>query len=107
VGTSDLDHLGLHPADRLEVRLIDAGPEANPHLGLVMEQAADAVAGYRAEGKRVLLHCVAAQSRTPSVAALYAVRHLGVSPAQALTQVCDVLPAASPHPGLAAVVSNA
>lgn len=107
VGTSDLDHLGLHPANRLEVRLIDAGPEANPHLDLVMEQAADAVAAYRAEGKRVLLHCVQAQSRTPSVAALYAVRHLGIPAEEALTQVCGALPAASPNPSLAAVVRRA
>ena len=69
-----------------------------------MEEAADAVAAYRAEGKRVLLHCVAAQSRTPSVAALYSVRHLGVAPEVALREVCDALPAASPNPALADVV---
>jgi protein-tyrosine phosphatase len=83
------------------------GTEANPHLALVMEDAADAVAQFRAEGKRVLLHCVAAQSRTPSVAALYSVRHLGVEPARALREVCAVLPDARPNRDLAAVVLDA
>ena len=108
VGTADLDHLGLDPQDRIEVRLIDTShPADNPNLQLVMEQAADAVAAFRAEGKRVLLHCVAAQSRTPSVAALYAVRHRGIDPAVALEQVCNALPAASPNAALAASVRPA
>ncbi len=104
VGVSDLDHLRLPPQDRIEVRLVDEGGAANAHLHLVMEDAADAVAEYRAEGKRVLLHCVAAQSRTPSVAALYSVRQLGVAPDVALREVCAALPAASPNPALADVV---
>jgi predicted protein tyrosine phosphatase len=108
VGTDDLAHFALAPEDRIEVRLIDTSSAAdNPHLQLVMEEAADAVADYRAEGKRVLLHCVAAQSRTPSVAALYSVRHCGIEPNVALQQVCAALPAASPNPALAAAVRPA
>jgi ADP-ribosylglycohydrolase len=107
VGMTDLDHFGLPQGDRIEVRLIDEGGSANPHLRLVMEEAADAVAAFRAEGKRVLLHCVAAQSRTPSVAALYSVRHLGVAPDVALREVRDALPAAAPKPALADVVISA
>jgi ADP-ribosylglycohydrolase/predicted protein tyrosine phosphatase len=108
VGTTDLDHFGLRPDERIEVRLVDTTrPSDNPNLQLVMEEAADAVAAYRAEGKRVLLHCVAAQSRTPSVAALYSVRHLGVAPEVALRQLCDALPAASPKQALADVVLRA
>lgn len=85
-------------ADVAEVWLVDrAEPDANVHLGFVLEEAADAVAALRAEGKHVYLHCVAAQSRTPAVAALYAARHLGVSATQALTDVVAVLPAASPN----------
>jgi len=87
-------------ADRVEVWLVDEpAPQKNPHLGFVLEEAADAVAQFRAEGKRVYLHCVAAQSRTPTVAALYAARHLGVDPARALADVCAALPAASPNSG--------
>jgi len=86
--------------DRVEVWLLDeAAPEKNPHLGFVLAEAADAVARLRAEGKRVYLHCVAAQSRTPTVAALYAARHLGVARARALAEVCAALPAASPNAG--------
>ena len=108
VGTEDLDHLGLPPEDRIEVRLIDTSlPSDNPNLQLVMDEAADAVAGFRAEGKRVLLHCVAAQSRTPSVAALYSVRHRGIDPEAALREACDALPAASPNAALAASVRPA
>lgn len=105
VGREELDWLGLPPEDHVEVRLVDQdGDEANPHLALVMDDAADAVAQFRAEGKRVLLHCVQAQSRTPSVAALYSVRHLGVEPALALHEVCAALPDAHPTRDLAEVV---
>lgn len=106
VGRSDLAHFGLSPEDRVEVRLIDR-PGANPHLQLVVDEAADAIAAFRAEGKRVLVHCVAAQSRTPSVAARYAVRHLGVEPDEALAAVCAALPFAAPNAELAASVRGA
>ncbi len=106
VGATDLDHFGLDPADRPAVLLIDADHRQNPHLQLVMDEAADAVAAYRAEGKRVLLHCVAAQSRTPSVAARYSVRHLGIEPELALREVCERLPSAAPNPVLASAVSH-
>lgn len=84
--------------DRHRVWLIDSSATAdNPHLDEVLLDAANAVAALRAEGKTVLLHCVQAQSRTPTVAALYAARHLGVQPDAALAEVCAVLPAARPN----------
>lgn len=84
-------------ADHVEVWLIDKDePEANPNLDLVLRDTVDAIAALRAEGKTVLLHCVAAQSRTPSVAALYAALHRGVPVEQALADVIAALPAASP-----------
>ena len=108
VGRDDVSALGVEPGAHVEVRLIDSGDAAdNPHLRLVMHDAADTVAALRAEGRRVLLHCVAAQSRTPSVAAHYAVRHLGVAPDRALREVCAALPAARPNPVLADVVRTA
>lgn len=55
-------------------RLMDSDdPAANPNLEFALYDAADAVRGLRAEGKRVLLHCVAAEQRTPSVAVAYGV----------------------------------
>lgn len=82
----------------VEVRLIDrADPDENPHLAFVLDDAANAVAAMRAEGRTVLLHCVQAHSRTPTVAALYGIRLRGVSAEQALADVCAVLPAANPN----------
>lgn len=58
----------------VESRLMDSeDPDANAHLAFVLRDTADAVRGLRAEGKTVLLHCVAAQQRTPSVAVAYSV----------------------------------
>ncbi|WP_062529118.1 ADP-ribosylglycohydrolase family protein [Demequina rhizosphaerae] len=94
-------------ADVVEVWLVDrAEPDANAHLAFVLEQAADAVAALRAEGRRVYLHCVAAQSRTPTVAALYAVRHLGVEPERALADVASALPAARPNSAFRAYLAE-
>lgn len=92
---------GVTPENRVEVWLIDSDdPALNPNLELVLRDAADAVAALRAEGKRVLLHCVQAQSRTPTVAALYAARHLGVGFDHALEAVRGVLPEAAPKRAL-------
>lgn len=90
-----------------EVWLIDR-PERdeNPHLEFVLAEAADAVAALRAEGKTVLLHCVQAQSRTPTVAALYAMRHLGVDDERATREVCAALPYAQPNRAFAAVLAT-
>lgn len=106
VGHDDLAHFDLPTASRVEVRLIDR-PGANPHVRLVVDDAADAVAAFRSEGKRVLLHCVAAQSRTPAVAVRYAVRHLGIDPGAAIAAVCAALPAVDINPELSATVRRA
>ncbi|NYG54963.1 ADP-ribosylglycohydrolase [Nocardioides perillae] len=75
----------------VESRLMDAEDrDANPNLHFVLADTADAVRGLRAEGKRVLLHCVAAQQRTPSAAVAYAVM-LGADPEEARERVLAVL----------------
>ncbi|WP_148040129.1 protein-tyrosine phosphatase family protein [Cryobacterium tepidiphilum] len=74
----------IEESNRVEEWLIDNDDAAhNPNLDDVLLDAADAIAALRAEGRTVLLHCVQAQSRTPSVAALYAARHLRVPIAEA------------------------
>lgn len=84
--------------ERLEIRLIDkVDPAENPNLNFVLADAADAVATLRAEGHTVLLHCVQAQSRTPTVAALYAARHLDIPIERALSEVSAALPHARPN----------
>lgn len=83
----------------VEVRLIDREDrDDNPHLDFVLSQAAQAVERFRGEGKTVLLHCVEAQSRTPTVAALYGARLRGVATEEALRVVLTALPNAAPNP---------
>ena len=72
----DVEHVGF--------RLIDhADPAVNPNLDFVLADAARTVAALRDEGHVVLLHCVAAHSRTPTVGIAYAMLR-GVDRAKAL-----------------------
>jgi ADP-ribosylglycohydrolase len=98
---------GVRPEDRVEVWLLDEpDPACNPNLDLVLSDAADVVASLRQQGRTVLLHCVAAHSRTPTVGALYAHRHLGIPMAQAIEAVCAALPAANPNEGFRAALDR-
>jgi ADP-ribosyl-[dinitrogen reductase] hydrolase len=79
LGVQDAKVAGVSPGDHVEVWLVDSeDPDHNQHLDFVLNDAAAAVAMFRAEGKRVLLHCVAAHHRTPSVALRYSLL-LGVN----------------------------
>ncbi|RCV54845.1 hypothetical protein DEF23_12915 [Marinitenerispora sediminis] len=81
------DHPAHLPArDTVQVWLYDT-PGANPNLHFVLDDAARAVAALRAEGKRVLLHCWACQSRTPAVAAHYAALTRGADVREGLRAV--------------------
>ncbi|MBC9958377.1 ADP-ribosylglycohydrolase family protein [Yimella sp. cx-51] len=72
--------------------LVDSDdPETHADLPIALHDAADAVVGLVDEGHRVLLHCVRAEHRTPSVALLYAVKHCGVEPAQAADDIRKAL----------------
>ena len=82
-----------------EIWLVDkAGSDDNPNLECVLDDAADAVATLRGEGRRVFLHCVGGHSRTPTVAALYLARTQGISGQEAIEKVAQVLDY-SPHNG--------
>lgn len=97
----------VQSADHVVVWLVDKDdPAENLNLDLAMREAADAVAALRAEGRTVLLHCAAGQSRTPAVAAAYAVRHLGMDPVIALDEVCAALPSPAPKSALRAAVTR-
>jgi hypothetical protein len=52
----------------------------------------------RQDGQIVLMHYVQAQSHTPTVATLYGARLRGIGIAEALGDVCGVLPNARPIP---------
>lgn len=89
---------GFASTDVVDVWLVDTeSPDSNPNLHFVLTDAADAIAAFRADGKTVLVHCVAAQSRTPTVAAVYAVRHRAIDAGVALDEVCAVLPDPAPN----------
>lgn len=99
-GRGEVPAPGVDPGDHVEVRLQDrTDPAENPHLEFVLDDAARAVATLRDEGRRVLLHCVHGQSRTPTVAARYAVLR-GRAVGQALAEVAAVLPGVRPNPAL-------
>jgi len=85
--------------EHLSFRILDeSDPDENPNLDFVLLDAARAVAALRAEGRTVLVHCVAAHSRTPAVGTAYAMLR-GVPLANALSAVCGALPEACPNPG--------
>lgn len=87
-----------HTLPHAEVRLIDrSDPDENPHLDYVLLDTVRLLERLRADGHTVLVHCVAAQSRTPTIAALYGARLRGVSTDQAIVEVQDVLPDADPN----------
>lgn len=84
--------------EHLDVRLIDdADPAKNPHLDCVLDDTVRLLEQLRTEGRTVLLHCVQAQSRTPTVVALYGARRAGLAPSVALADVLRALPAARPN----------
>uniref|UniRef100_UPI003D8DC4A6 ADP-ribosylglycohydrolase family protein n=1 Tax=Gordonia sp. B7-2 TaxID=3420932 RepID=UPI003D8DC4A6 len=81
----------------IESRLLDSGdPGDNPNIEFVLADTTDAVRGLRAEGKTVLLHCVAGQQRTPSVAVAYGVM-LGYSAEESQQAILAALPGARGH----------
>ena len=81
------------------------GDNARPDF--VLREAAAAVELFRSEGKTVLLHCVRAESRTPTVAALYGARVAGVTAVEALEDLRLGLPAARPNPLFLELLGNA
>ena len=82
----------------VEVRLIDR-PEhdENPHLDFVLLDTVGVIEQFRREGRTVLVHCVGAYSRTPTVAGLYGARLRKVSVDEALRDVMAALPGAHPN----------
>jgi ADP-ribosyl-[dinitrogen reductase] hydrolase len=82
--------------EQIDVRLIDQ-PGVNNNLDFVLTDTVRLIEQLRSEGRNVFLHCVAAQSRTPTVAALYGARRRGISGQAALQEVTTVLQDAYPN----------
>jgi ADP-ribosylglycohydrolase len=90
-----------------EVWLMDrADSSENPNLDWVLSDLADQMCRWRAEGRRVFVHCVRVESRTPTVAAAYLARQLGISGEDALGRVTQQLPGCRPNPGFVAALSR-
>ena len=87
---------GVAPEDHVEFWVIDKEHANNDLAGQLLD-AALTVRELRQEGKTVLLHCVHAHTRTPTVAALYGALITGSTPVDALERVCTVLPSARPR----------
>ena len=80
----------------LDVRLIDKEGD-NANLDFVLLDTVRAIERLRAEGCTLFLHCVDANSRTPTVAALYGARKAHIDVDDALREVLAVLPTANPN----------
>jgi protein-tyrosine phosphatase len=84
--------------EQIDIRLIDIeGQDANPNLDFVLTDTVWLIEQLRNEGRTVLLHCVACQSRTPTVAALYGARRNSITIDEALSDIVEVLPQAWPN----------
>ena len=78
-----------------EVWLMDnEDPDTNPNLRFILKDLAKGIAICRDEGKKVFVHCVMAESRTPAVAAAFLAERFAMSGADALDRVCGALPRA-------------
>ncbi|GAA1614290.1 ADP-ribosylglycohydrolase family protein [Actinoplanes couchii] len=81
---------GIPVENQVQVWLVDQ-PGANANTAFALDQAARMVAGLRAEGHRVLLHCAAGQSRTPAAAARYTMIRSGRDGQAALAEMRALL----------------
>lgn len=81
---------------QVDFRLLDTVAEDNPNVAFVLDDVARTVARLRDDGRTVLLHCVAAQSRTPSVAIRYAMLR-GVAFEDALSAMQQALLGCAPR----------
>ena len=70
--------------DHLVVGLHDTELDDNPNLVLLLEDVADHIQAQHSDGRQVFVHCVAAENRTPTVAAAWLTRHHGLDPDAAL-----------------------
>jgi ADP-ribosylglycohydrolase len=84
-------------AEHHEVWLIDQHG-ANPNLDFTLSDTAKGIAAARDEGKTVFVHCVRAESRTPTLAAAYLAHRLGIYSEEAIERVRKVLPGSDPKP---------
>ena len=81
-----------------EVWLLD--DQNNANLTFVLSDTADAIERLQHDVGTVFVHCVRSESRTPTVAAAWLIRHRGFDPDSALATVRESMPQARPNPSL-------
>ncbi|RAV16998.1 ADP-ribosylglycohydrolase family protein [Mycolicibacterium sp. GF69] len=87
-----------HDMPHVEVRLIDrTDRDENPHLDFVLLDTVRLIEQFRREGRTVLVHCVAAYSRTPAIGALYGARLRAIAADDAIRDIQAVLPGSHPN----------
>jgi len=99
-----LCRVGRHdPPDGAEAHQIwlldEPGPAHNPNLDFILHDLATQIASWRDQGRTVFVHCVRAESRTPTIAAAYLAHRFGLSGREALRRVQQSLPVAQPNTG--------
>ena len=88
----------LPAAQHARVWVMDSeDPEQNRNLHYLLRQVSDLLDSWLGEGRRVLLHCVQAQNRTPSFGMAYLMLHRGLDYAAARAVVESGLHTAQPH----------
>jgi ADP-ribosylglycohydrolase/protein-tyrosine phosphatase len=93
--------------EQIDCRLIDVvDPDANPNLDFVLTDTVRLIKQLRNGGRTVLVHCVACQSRTPTVAALYGAHKQGINGETALRDIASALPDAYPNSGFRAALNR-
>jgi ADP-ribosylglycohydrolase/protein-tyrosine phosphatase len=103
IGAADIPAGVIHH----QVGLIDEpGREFNPNLDFLLADLAEQIAGWRTAGKTVFVHCVRAESRTPTVAAAYLAHRDRLSGRAAIERVTLVLPNGQPNPGFIAALTR-
>ena len=102
MGTSDVKATQHHV-----IHMIDApGRDQNPNLRFLIKDLASSIVRWRAAGRTVFVHCVGAQSRTPTLAAASLCESLGLSGSEALEEVRELLPRMSPNAEFTGVVKE-
>jgi hypothetical protein len=97
----------LSASQHLPIMLMDhAGEEHNPNLEFCLDNAATALNTFLGAGHRTALHCVQAQSRTPSVLALALMQSSGLTSTDALNEATGALPDAHPNVAFQAALAK-
>lgn len=85
--------------DHVEAWLVDdEDPAVNPTLAFVLHDIAITIGNLRDAGKRVFVHGVRAESRTPTAAAAYLANRFGLSGSEALAVTDKLIPSPGPKP---------